>query len=644
MTPVRARGYSWQESGWDAVLLPFLLVAVFALYAAAFGTGYHFDDSANLSGLARVTDLPSALTFAFGGEAGPLGRPLALLTFAAQASYWPSNPEDIVRFNVLLHLINGTLVALGSYWVARLFPRTVERPATLALGVSAFWLVQPLLVSTSLMGIQRMTSLSATAVFSGLLLYIAGRGQVALRPRLAFSLMTLGLAWGTLLGVLSKENGILMPLLAWTLEATLLRAAQLPSPRWFAVWKLVVFLGTALLLAAYAVVTWDSITQVYLTRTFTLGERLVTQSVVLWDYLRQTLVPDVLRLGPFQDDYAAIRPLSPLALTAMVGWIATGYAAVVMRRKAPLLSFAIAWFLVGHLIESTVWPLELYFEHRNYLPSLGPIALVVGGVALAGPRVGLAAKVGLTAYGITLLVVLYQLTSLWGQPTLAAEVWAQQHPRSPRAIQYLTRTLLQRGETQRALRVLTEAAERLPTESDLAMQVLQTHCGLLPSDAYKRRAENVQRLLPTLRYSNAALDALQRMTDMAREGECLDLTRETVGNLTRALLENPAFLAAPAAVHHLHHGLARLAFDRRDLSATMAHLEQAFYAYPNAETGAMMVATLVSAGLHQKALAKLAEVEERAPYNPVLRAHWRGVLGEVRGVIDTAPRGGAREG
>ncbi|MCK4252415.1 tetratricopeptide repeat protein, partial [candidate division WOR-3 bacterium] len=39
-------------------------------------------------------------------------------------------------------------------------------------------------------------------------------------------------------------------------------------------------------------------------------------------------------------------------------------------RKRPILSFAILFFFLNHLIESTVIGLELAFEHRNYLPSL----------------------------------------------------------------------------------------------------------------------------------------------------------------------------------------------------------------------------------------------------------------------------------
>jgi tetratricopeptide (TPR) repeat protein len=47
-------------------------------------------------------------------------------------------------------------------------------------------------------------------------------------------------------------------------------------------------------------------------------------------------------------------------------------------RNWPLFSFAVLFFFLTHVIESTIIPLELIFEHRNYLPSMFiffPVAL-----------------------------------------------------------------------------------------------------------------------------------------------------------------------------------------------------------------------------------------------------------------------------
>ncbi|MCI5188943.1 MAG: tetratricopeptide repeat protein, partial [Candidatus Electrothrix sp. AS4_5] len=43
---------------------------------------------------------------------------------------------------------------------------------------------------------------------------------------------------------------------------------------------------------------------------------------------------------------------------------------VFFLRKHPFFTFPILFFFLNHLVESTIFPLELVFEHRNYLPSL----------------------------------------------------------------------------------------------------------------------------------------------------------------------------------------------------------------------------------------------------------------------------------
>src|SRR5690606_28740337 len=55
--------------------------------------------------------------------------------------------------------------------------------------------------------------------------------------------------------------------------------------------------------------------------------------------------------------------------------------AVVVRKRAPGIFVGWFFFLAAHLVESSFLPLELYFEHRNYLPALGLSIAFVGGSA-----------------------------------------------------------------------------------------------------------------------------------------------------------------------------------------------------------------------------------------------------------------------
>jgi hypothetical protein len=44
--------------------------------------------------------------------------------------------------------------------------------------------------------------------------------------------------------------------------------------------------------------------------------------------------------------------------------------AIKQYRSWPYLSFGVLFFFLNHLIESSIIPLELVFEHRNYIPSM----------------------------------------------------------------------------------------------------------------------------------------------------------------------------------------------------------------------------------------------------------------------------------
>jgi tetratricopeptide (TPR) repeat protein len=77
---------------------------------------------------------------------------------------------------------------------------------------------------------------------------------------------------------------------------------------------------------------------------------------------RLSLVHDIeVSTGLFQPWKTLPAILFILGLTASATWQIT---------KRPLFAFAVLFFLLNHIIESTIIPLELIFEHRNYLPSL----------------------------------------------------------------------------------------------------------------------------------------------------------------------------------------------------------------------------------------------------------------------------------
>jgi tetratricopeptide (TPR) repeat protein len=109
--------------------------------------------------------------------------------------------------------------------------------------------------------------------------------------------------------------------------------------------------------------------------------------------------------------------------------------ALAVRKRLPLLSFAVLFFLVGHSMESSVIGLELIYEHRNYLPVLAPlfaIAYVPTASRLAGehrPALVTLAAVTLVLFASATALRAHQWSGLGRLVT--AEV--EHHPDSPRA-------------------------------------------------------------------------------------------------------------------------------------------------------------------------------------------------------------------
>ena len=264
-----------------------------------------------------------------------------------------------------------------------------------ALVVALLWTLHPLQISTVGYVVQRMTILSALFSVWALLLYarlrVAGRGGVVA--------WALPLCVLPALAILSKENGFLIPVLLLTLEATLFWFRDEGRSRRLLVayFGLVAVLG--LCLALLLLLDPDRLLAGYGGRPFDLAERLLTQARVVAMYVGQILLPRLNAMPFFYDGlpHSTGWLTPPETLASALFLLALAGLALALRHRRPLAAFGIALFFAGHLMESTILPLELAFEHRNYLPSLG---LILAGVDLAMAACGARAWLGPALAGV----------------------------------------------------------------------------------------------------------------------------------------------------------------------------------------------------------------------------------------------------
>lgn len=615
------------------------------IYSQGWSGGWHFDDPANLSALSDIFDegrlsVSAAVQFVLSGDAGPLGRPIALLSFLVDGSSWSYGPKAMLYTNTLLHILNGVFLFSVFMYVGRIRKQSEQHTLWVALFASFIWLVSPILVSSSLMVVQRMTVLSSTFMLLGVLGYLLGRTCLVKSPVRSMLVMLASIGLGTLLGILTKEQAVMLPSLVWILEVCLLPKPQLSKTNkklWNAFKWLAFYLPTALIIA-YLLRYLVRSGGVYTGREFDVAERLWTQSVILWDYVRLTFLPRALAFGPFHDDYPILQA-SVLTVVSTLSWVALFITSWLVRHKTKLPLFAILWFLAAHLVESSVVGLELYFEHRNYIAIAGPIYALIAGVYLLAQSNG---KIKYASYGVTvyvglLLFVLYQTTSLFGQPALAAEMWYLEHPHSARATQFLAGELTKKSDISTALHVLDKAAEEQEKPAAIRLQGLQLACVLNEStEQLQVRYEQLLQELPIAPKRFSITDTLNKLDILHSSESCHGfLTMQRLVELAKASLENPIITGPAQEKTNIHIYLALLYMSERDLGSTMFHIEKALKATPTVPVLGFAVGVLHSAGLYPEALELLEEYPPALPKNIVLKKQVEAEWGELQKLVQS---------
>ena len=521
-----------------AFFILLLLLIGLALYWAGLSGRFHLDDLPNLGPL--ESDKLRLWQYLLNAPVGGSGRPLAYLSFYLQRAAYPDAPGQFLAANLGIHLLNALLLYWLVYGLARV--RGLSRPERLAFFVALLWMMLPIQVSSVLYAVQRMTLLSATLVLAGLAGYVQVRRTGDRWRRGTAWRLT---AWAGLayLGVLAKENAILAGLALALLEYFFLSRRCFPLPRW---WRGLVFFGPFAVLLYYLFVTTD-VVHAYGGRDFTFEQRLLSESRILWDYLKLVLVPDLNDLALYHDDFPVSRGLGIREAVALGGWALVLVLILAWRRSRwgwPL-SFGLAWFLAMHLLESTVVPLELYFEHRNYLPSVGlaiGLGFAVHGWLTALPRLQqrriLQFVAGLYLGWLGLVTFIEART--WGDPLRFVAETRYKHPGSVRAMQELAAFLAARGNFQEAYRLHADWIRDHPDQYspglDLRIMMLSCYDQRIPFRWGPELAE---------RFRTGRLDlsvqVIQDVLDHKLEGKCGHISWEAFIDVIDALLANPRY-------------------------------------------------------------------------------------------------------
>jgi hypothetical protein len=372
---------------------------------------------------------------------------LALNYFLADQQF---EPFAFKLTNLIIHIANALLVVVLARLILSRWRQSdvidvgrVDSPPVAALAVlaMALWLLHPIQLTSVLYVVQRMTSLAATWVLIGSILFMLARARFQQRRRYALALMFGSVIVCTGMGFLCKQSALLLPAYIAVLELFLFERNGLSAAQKRG---LLCYFGVTLAIPAMAGVVVllthpEFITAGYESRDFNMPQRLMTQARVMFFYLGLLLIPDIRRFGLYHDDIATstglLDPLTTIA--ALTAWAVVLLAILWgARRRAPW-AFAAAWFVVGHGMESTILPLEQVHEHRNYAPSAGLWIAVAYYAGTVWERAGRMRPLVLVAMGVWILslaLVSHLRAQAWQNPATLMESLARHHPESYRSV------------------------------------------------------------------------------------------------------------------------------------------------------------------------------------------------------------------
>lgn len=602
------------------LLLGAAFIACCLIYWPALHGPFLFDDFPNLAALTSIDHVSSwrDLGIYLSQPRDFPGRPVAMLSFLLQKADWPDHPFPFKLVNLSLHLLVGLLVYLLARRLARFWLASrsgdadaAERADWAALFAATAWLLNPIQLSGVSLVVQRMTLLMALFTVTGLLTYLHGLLREDLPSWRRGAWMALGLGAGTGLALLSKENGLLLPLYALVIDSTLTRDRVKRLPRALAWWRRLLIWPVVLYVIGFLL--WIIPISMHAgIRDFSLGDRLLTEPRVLASYLGKIFLPRFGLYGLYHDDFVVSRGLlSPwTTLPALALVLAAAGAALVGRRRWPLFSLAVLWYLGGQLLESSTIMLELYFEHRNYVPIIGPFVAL--GLALARTAPGTARRLA-SVLAMAWLAACTLTTALSARTYSSADrlalTWANTDPDSIRAQTFLVERLTQHGQLQAALDALDRAIKQYPLSSSLAGDRVYLRC--LQGTLDESDLDHLDRIFRQAPFDRAGFSNMEQLRNLAASHQCPVLTPERWWSLSEAMLANPAYAQDGVAAGFLHYQRHFWAVSQGNLALTIAELQAAYQNDPDAEIPRLEAKYLVSAGLYDRAIDTLQHADYR---------------------------------
>ncbi len=356
----------------------FVFLAIFLSYSPALNGPWALDDIVVNRSLS-IDDLSSIAGY----------RSISMLSFRLNQTIGGLNPLAYRIVNLIIHGINSLLLLWLSHLTLRRFDLDRRVVFSASVLISVTFALHPLNINAVTYIVQRMASLACMFVLLALISYYYAVTSKSLFMKAP--LYTLSLSF-MLLGVLSKENAIVAPLLILLYDCFFISASD--QRRAFLRRALIALIigGAAISISFFMLGLGDTLKQLLsiFTEKFNVPveqypwvatdafwspkEHILTEFRVICRYLFLILLP---LPGLLVFDYWGY-PISkgfldpPHTLLAFLIILIILISSILFHKRVPLLSFGLLWYFLSISLESFIAiGSDIYFEHRNYLPLTG---------------------------------------------------------------------------------------------------------------------------------------------------------------------------------------------------------------------------------------------------------------------------------
>ncbi|MEA2039086.1 MAG: tetratricopeptide repeat protein, partial [Thermodesulfobacteriota bacterium] len=364
-----------------------IIILVLSVYSNTFNASWHFDDDQNILelGSMRLNKLCwPEIKKTFFNEQGAISRPVVRVTLALNYYFGKTNVFGYHLVNISIHIVASIFLFLLIYNTLNL-PLLKDKYGTdsyfIAFLATVFWAINPVQTQAVTYIVQRMASMAGMFYIMSMYFYLKGRTSQKGRLKAAHFILCLICA---LFAFGSKENTAMLPFSIFLFDLLLIQGITKKIIRknvWVFLALILIPLALALVLKGPSFFYPQKFLSGYEPRPFTLVQRLLTEPRIVLFYISLLLYPMPTRLSICHDIAISKNLIDPpMTIIAISLIVIVLFVTVIKCKKWPFICYCIMFFFLNHLIEGSVFPLELIFEHRNYIPAMllfVPIAILL---------------------------------------------------------------------------------------------------------------------------------------------------------------------------------------------------------------------------------------------------------------------------